>query len=251
MNQQILSSGNILLDNILPNKGFKKGECSLILGKANIGTSVFLISLACNMLREGKKVLYIDIENARDLALKITSNLSQIKYGQINHNTIANLNLKERYLCNLDIVHPKMGTNIEDIIEYCESKKGYDVIMIDYVQLLQSRDKQNMIHQNKLRTFILESLNHLSKRLDNVIVSPFKTSYLFNKDKSFKVEPEVLRQVSSSVCIERHEIDLKISMLKPSNGNFCIINPNIELFDFLPYNPNYAKKLQNMFDKEL
>lgn len=132
--------------------GLRKGTLSTVVGKTNSGKSLFCLSLACNALRKNKKVLIYNMDDSTEsVKIKILANLSNIPLKKILNNELSD---KEKKLIEKIVVN-KLEDNLvivdkaalnysidqmkESIFEQRVSFK-FDLLLVDYVQLLHSRD---------------------------------------------------------------------------------------------------------------
>ena len=132
--------------------GVPKNQLSIFLGTTNCGKSLILINCAVNFAKQGKKVLYIDLENdADEMALRLQSRFTGIpfnRYGRLP----ASLSKEETSKIEEGITFFQeklrikswfeQSIKVEQLWAYCERMKhkfDYDVCIIDYGQLLKTQ----------------------------------------------------------------------------------------------------------------
>lgn len=199
--------------------GFPRETLVTVLGASNAGKSIFCTSLGCSALRNGFKVLHINLEGTRDEVLyRYASNLAGLNFQEIEENKLndfekSKLNtVIQKYENNLLIRNMlNFGVTIEDLISYCrELSKEYkfDVLIVDYGQLLESKDKLEKFDK---QTKVYRGLDSISKEFKCVVISPAQstrdgmkkqTDYVMNKRKDSQEKLPVLRSSDLADCIE-------------------------------------------------
>lgn len=198
--------------------GFPREILVTVLGASNAGKSIFCTSLGCSALRNGFKVLHINLEGTRDEVLyRYASNLAGIPFQRIEENTLSDsertkLNLViEKYQSSLLIRNMlNFGSSIEDLISYCrELYRDYqfDVLVVDYGQLLDSKEKLEKFDR---QTKVYRGLDTLSKEFKCVVITPAqstrdgmkKQNEFSNLKRKEQEKMPVLRSADLADCIE-------------------------------------------------
>jgi replicative DNA helicase len=198
--------------------GFPRETLVTVLGASNAGKSIFCTSLGCSALRNGFKVLHINLEGTRDEVLyRYAANLGAVPFQRIEENTLsdserAKINsVVEKYQSSLIIRNMlNFGVTIEDLISYCrEIHKDYqfDVLVVDYGQLLDSKEKLEKFDR---QTKVYRGLDSLSKEFKCVVITPAqstregmkKQNEFSNLKRKEQEKLPVLRSADLADCIE-------------------------------------------------
>lgn len=135
--------------------GIDKRDAVAFLGPTNSGKSMLLMNIARNMMERGKRVLFINLENAiSQFMVRFLSSMSKIPYNRFyraDFNEAENLAiqraktvLKEKLLLKNWYDY---GICAEDLYAYCSRLKlneHFDAIIIDYAGVLKTRNSAKM-----------------------------------------------------------------------------------------------------------
>lgn len=165
-------SGIKSIDTHLVN-GFGKGKLSLIGGRASSGKTTLAVNIATNMMRAGKKVIFVSLEmSEKELSHYMISRIAKIPYKRLADPNVNN----DKYSELINLVHDKIRHDfcilkgnagvytweeIEAMIEHEIVTQGFypDAIIVDYLALIalpkdgQRRDIQLGDLAKKMRTF--------------------------------------------------------------------------------------------------
>jgi replicative DNA helicase len=166
--------------------GFPRETLVTVLGGSNSGKSIFCNSLGCSALRNGSRVLHINLEGTRDeVVYRYLSNLADVEFKNIEEQTLTELekekvdNAVKKYNENLKIRNMlNFGITIEEVIAYCrECYKNFqfDVIIVDYGQLLKTKQKGADKGFDR-QTEAYRGLDSLSKEFRCVVISPAQSN---------------------------------------------------------------------------
>lgn len=146
--------------------GFNPGELILLAARPSMGKTAMALNIAMNVsVHYGLPVLFVSLEMNKDqlafrlLASKANFNARKFKTGDITQWELENeLHKHAQGLSGLpfDVIDDSMGvTSIDDLISVIESqrraknlKKGekpYALIVIDYIQLMESLNQENRV----------------------------------------------------------------------------------------------------------
>lgn len=186
--------------------GLPRENLTVILAGTNVGKSLFSISLACNALRavdesgqnKGFKVLHINLEGQRDEAAKrYAANLAQIGYGDLIRGSFDDHGRRrfEETIVNYGEERLKIrnmlgfGVTIEDVYSYVKEEYKnfrFDVLVIDYGQLLDSKTKTEGYRFTMGKVF--RGLDSISKEFGCVVITPAQATRgaQSNQNTSFK-----------------------------------------------------------------
>ena len=172
--------------------GFCPYSLNILVGKTNAGKSLFMINIVKNLIKKGKKILYIDLDGGweRNMFRLGHMSLKQPIYPLIkkpndqNDIVIAKqrlLKFQKDYkeiLKNLDYIEKK-GIIYNQLENIC-NMKDYDLIMIDYLQILKTpKDKESF----EKTTEIAEGLSELSTNLKTPLLVASQTGRKTSQSK--------------------------------------------------------------------
>ena len=186
--------------NLLP------GHLTVIAAQTSAGKTSFALNMAYNMINAGRKVLFISLEmKAREVTDKLLIMDSRIGATRYRRKVSAeNLGKVEGAAARLKglplYISEKRGLDIAGIraqIMKAQRRYGLDVVMIDYLQLIELSGKYN---QNKAETVSegIKGLRNLAGELDLPVVL---ISQLNRKADNYK-RPE-MQHLKDSSAIEQ------------------------------------------------
>jgi hypothetical protein len=254
---------NNQFDNLLKNHGIPENELILIGSKQYSGSSLLNISMASNILRQNLTVLHVNLEGMRKLEIKYLANLSELAIDRIKNN---DLNLKEKTKCNqilkmltkkLKIITPtSKELNYNSIINLIEQElllKKYNVIIIDYPQVLEEKHTSNKMEFSK----IVKNLQYFANYKKITIISPMKMSkYMYEQNEnSYWNNLYELRFIKTFLTMDSTANTMKISLIKERDHK--ILKSFSTKIDFNTINclksQNYAiniiKQIDNLIKK--
>ena len=177
-----IPTGYIKLDEHL--KGGLSNGLYVIGAPSNSGKSAYILQLAQQIAKQNINVLYFSLEmvkfeHLQRLAIKKNSACSEDL--EELHETLKT----ETYLKNLFIFDD--NEELEDIFFICKkfkflSKKPF-IILIDYLQILTSKENQNDNEVYRLKYLVTE-LKKLSKYAPTVVISSLNRASVQNIDKA-------------------------------------------------------------------
>lgn len=132
----------------------RKGSLTFILARPNCGKSLLGQIIACNLAKQGKKVLICSCEMGSGLLMeRQLINLTGVTMGQLrqlyaNRRDVANKILdsvieddKYDYLKRIDIAETG-GATVEDIMQLLDCEKDCDYAIIDYIQRIKGQGSE-------------------------------------------------------------------------------------------------------------
>lgn len=164
----------------------EKGQLTILTGKTDMGKSTLTVYDASEYLKEGKNVIFFSYEYCQSIIFN-----KMISHFGLTWSTLLRMNVVDASNMSLSV--------LEDIIR---SKKGFDVVYIDYLDLLKNatyREKGDDETELKRIQSIVADLAALAKELDIAIV--------------------LLSQIGSSSDFERSIARLNSFAAKSKNGN--------------------------------
>lgn len=135
-------------------ESIRKGSLTFILARPNCGKSLLGQIIACNLAKQGKKVLICSCEMGSGLLMeRQLINLTGVSMGQLrqlyaNRRDVANKILdsviednKYDYLRRIDIAETG-GATVEDIMQLLDGEKDCDYAIIDYIQRIKGQGSE-------------------------------------------------------------------------------------------------------------
>jgi replicative DNA helicase len=153
--------------------GFEGGELIVIASRPTIGKSAFALNIAYNIASQDKKVLFFNLDtNNNYLFIRLYSMLTGIPIGKIRNRQLSDDDLKkieslEKVNVLNNILPIDKARYLFKIVELIEDTNP-DVVIIDYLQLLQTGDEYQLRHQEL--SDITTELKFLAKGLDIPII---------------------------------------------------------------------------------
>jgi replicative DNA helicase len=170
-----IPSGFYELDRLT--NGFEGGELVIIGARPAMGKTAFALNIAYNVAKAGKKVLFFSLEmTKKQLSLRMNSMISEvplhkIKSGMLSENDVEKI--ANSYIENAGVLRKiDLVDNISylhDIMKISYSVDNVDLIIIDYLQLIKTKDKYQMRYQELAD--IVNTLKFLSKDLNVPVIA--------------------------------------------------------------------------------
>jgi len=188
----VIPSGFKLIDEFIGG-GFGRQEVSLIAAPVNQGKSVILVNIAANIVRAGKKVLFISLEGKESQPkVRFISNFARIKFSRIKQykgwKSDGNTSGLSGYLKadetkrikeaqdlingNIGFCHEIKRNEIEDLIPFVRDKYKdfkFDAIVVDYIQKVRAR--KNFSRPDLELGYIVEEFERLASELNISAIS--------------------------------------------------------------------------------
>jgi replicative DNA helicase len=157
--------------------GFHSGELTVIGARPGMGKTTFALNIAYNIASQGKKVLFFSLEmSKKQLSLRTYSMISEVPLSKIRSGLLNDEEVEKitsSYLENAGVLERMVlvddVSNLYDIIKIAYSMENIDLIIVDYLQLIKTKNKYQMRYQELAD--IANSLKFLSKDLDIPIIA--------------------------------------------------------------------------------
>lgn len=211
-----ISTGFVILDQITG--GLKKGHVSVIAGRPSMGKTSFATNIAANMAGEGKAVAFFSLEQPSiDVIKRVLIAIS----GCSEYDAQAQNQTQLERLCGvLDDVN-KWRLSVTDdaftldkIKEQCyavkRQAKGLDLVVIDYLQLIKTRQRKNGTREQEVSE-LSRNIKLLARELDCPVLLLSQLSR--DVDKRTEHKP-VLADLRESGAIEQ-DADEVIFLYRP------------------------------------
>lgn len=164
------------------NGGFYNGQMIVIGARPSVGKSAFMGKMAIDMAKQGKKVGIISLEmNNNEIAARLSSLDTSIEFWKV-YRTIANdEELHKRFyekvsrsLIQLPIyVSDKTKVNMTEIKAKAmklKASRGCDILMIDYLQLVDSETTNRNYNREQEVSKMSRSIKLLAGEMDIPII---------------------------------------------------------------------------------
>lgn len=152
--------------------GMSKGQFVVLGAQQATGKSMFAMQFALNMARQGKSILFVSLEMPEEQVLRrVWANLRKISYGQLmqrkrDEQLMASIDALRATIQGMNIeLLCEGGVSVQDI-EKRVAKKHYDVVIVDYVQLLRGKGKSRYEEV----TGISNGLKSLAMKYDTAVL---------------------------------------------------------------------------------
>jgi replicative DNA helicase len=170
-----IPSGFYELDRLT--NGFEGGELTIIGARPAMGKTAFALNIAYNVATAGKKVLFFSLEmTKKQLSLRMESMISgisssKIKSGMLNDDNVEKIT--NSYIENADVLRRiDLVDNkpyLHDIMKISYSLDNVDLIIIDYLQLIRTKNNYQMRYQELAD--IVNNLKFLAKDLNIPVIA--------------------------------------------------------------------------------
>jgi replicative DNA helicase len=170
-----LPSGFYELDRLT--SGFHSGELTVVGARPGMGKTTFALNIAYNIASQEKKVLFFSLEmGKKQLSLRTYSMISEIPLSKIRSGLLNDEEVEKitnSYLENAGVLERMVLVDnvsyLSDIMKIAYSMDSIDLIIVDYLQLIKTKNKYQMRYQELAD--IVNSLKFLSKDLDVPIIT--------------------------------------------------------------------------------
>lgn len=183
--------------------GFQKSDLVLIAARPAMGKTAFALNLVTNAaIKAGASVAVFSLEMSRDqLVQRLISSISNVNIQNIKTGNIADdewIKIAESMsiLSNLDIyIDDTPGLKISELRSKCRKlklEKGLDMIMIDYLQLMEGEGRNENRQQEISK--ISRSLKMLAKEMHCPVVALSQLSRRADQGTDHKPKLSDLRE---------------------------------------------------------
>jgi replicative DNA helicase len=173
-----ISSGFKALDKMT--SGFQPGEITIIAARPSMGKTAFSLNIAQHViLREKKSLAYFSVEMGKEqlmmrmLASEARVNLSDLRVGNLSDNAWPRLIDRASKMAEARLfIDDTSGISPFEIRSKCrrlQAQHGLDIIMIDYLQLMDL--KQKVESRERAVSEISKTLKAIAKELKVPVVA--------------------------------------------------------------------------------
>lgn len=163
------------IDNTI--SGFQKGDFIIVAARPSMGKTAFALNIGQHASK-GASVGIFSLEmTTEQLMERLISSRSLVEFGKIKTGKLDEAEFRKitdaaNVLAKRKIFIDDKSTNLSDIKAKCRNlkiKEGLDVVIIDYLQLIEISDKTNSREQEIAK--ISRELKKLAKKLEITIVA--------------------------------------------------------------------------------
>jgi replicative DNA helicase len=174
-----VQTGFLSIDRI--NGGFHKGQSIIMASRPSTGKSAFSGQVCLNMAKSGKKVGVISLEMDNvEIAARMAAIDTDIDFNKIYRNLFSDQRERDIFyervnnsFANLPIfISDKTGVDIYEIRAKAAKLKadnGIDILMIDYIQLVDSVDKKGRNREQEIAE-ISRGVKIMAKQLEIPVI---------------------------------------------------------------------------------
>jgi len=175
-----ISSGFSALDRL--NNGWNPGELVILAARPGMGKTTLALNFMLNAINQDKRVLMFSLEmTTLELGFKLISTITgidndRVKRGKLTQDEWKDIHSKTSFVINSNklLVDDDGNTDLfglKSISKRFNHKSKVDMIIVDYLQLLNGSDKSNK-QQNREQqiSYLSRSLKALAKELDIPII---------------------------------------------------------------------------------
>ncbi len=211
-NRTIVPTGFRLIDDVIGG-GLQSGRVYLIGGKTGLGKSSFLIQLTRNLLEQDKKVLIFTLENSvEETVERLYANISDIPLNKlIEFKDLVMERVQEFFNKHKNalvevVFYPAETLTVEQITERIRlSNDKYDVVFVDYLDLLRLQSSQRIEERIRLMKLV-RNLKKLAQETNSIVISP----------------TQVQRSVYRSKIVEIDNVSESFGKIMEADGVFII-----------------------------
>jgi replicative DNA helicase len=212
--------------------GFGQGNYILIAARTSVGKSALALSIAFNLMKQKKKVLFIAMEmTAGEIIMRLASMYTKIPIWKFRkyQNTYAspllhdfNDLISEK---NLIVLNELSEENLRIKIKLMHEKYGLDAVFIDYIGLISSKDQKHGENQVLTRISRNIKLCAIENKLPIFVLSQLNRESVKRKD-----DKPILVDIRSSGSIEQDsDIVMLLYRYKEHSGGNLVLGPVTEI----------------------
>lgn len=191
--------------------GFQKSDLILVAARPSMGKTAFTLNIAAYMIRHGKTVAFFSLEMAKDqLALRMMSSEGEIDSQRLSTGQITEKKEWEKFMkiCSSLSMRPiyiddTPGITVMELrtkARRLKAEKGLDIIIIDYLQLMQGRGSSVGDNRQQEISEISRSLKALARELDVPVIA---LSQLSRGVESRQIKRPMLSDLRESGSLEQ------------------------------------------------
>lgn len=213
--------------------GVPRGTLTVGLSGTNVGKSIWLINWAYHLIKNGYKVFYVNLEGFENQTiLRLASRAIGCTVSDVRHNRLNDLDIKKRnafeaeFKDKIQIYHnATFDFKFEDLIPIARQKKSefdFDVMIIDYVQIMKSKKTYKELRHEQSYTH--RGISSLCAELDvaGVTVAQGNRETQEKNNKGFSLIRmddisecfEITRAAATVVTLNRSDADKEMDLAR-------------------------------------
>ncbi len=164
--------------------GFQKGDLIVLAARPSVGKTAFALNLAWNVCKSQKSVLFFSLEMSKnDLGMRLLSLVSGIPGNKFK--TPKNLSPEDLKIIQTVILNRfkniKLKINdsgsinideiVNEVIKRHRNNEVFDLIVIDYLQLINSQTKSQYYNRTVEVSMISRKLKQLARAVNTPIIA--------------------------------------------------------------------------------
>lgn len=203
-----LSTGFRDLDKLT--SGLQKSDLILVAARPSMGKTAFTLNIATNVGRAGHTVAFFSLEMSKEqlmqrmLCSEGELDASRVRTGAIEEAEWSKLFQTAEHLCAAPIyIDDTAGITVMELrskARRLKAEHGLDLIVIDYLQLMQGRPSKNSDNRQQEISEISRSLKALARELDVPVIA---LSQLSRSVESRQVKRPMLSDLRESGSLEQ------------------------------------------------
>lgn len=203
-----IKTGFKLLDHIT--SGLQPSDLILIAARPSMGKTAFVLNVASNVAMDGKVVAFFSLEMSKSqlimrlLAAESSIDASKIKTGELTDDDWNRLvNQADKLVATQFYIDDTPGITVMDLrskARRLKAERGLDLIVIDYLQLMQGKVKSFGDNRQQEISDISRSLKALARELDVPVIA---LSQLSRSVESRQVKKPMLSDLRESGSLEQ------------------------------------------------
>lgn len=126
---------------------FEPGEMTVVGARPGVGKTAFALKIAYNLATQGKKIYFVSREMTNEqLTKRLLAKVSRVSFSRIRKRNLEEEDWKKLVeamseLSKLEIYMDCKTSYVEDIYLKVATMRDVDCVIIDYLQLLKTREK--------------------------------------------------------------------------------------------------------------
>ncbi|MDO6829461.1 replicative DNA helicase [Mesomycoplasma ovipneumoniae] len=164
--------------------GFQKGDLIVLAARPAVGKTAFALNLAWNVCKSQKSVLFFSLEMSKsDLGMRLLSLVSGIpgnKFKTPKNLSPEDLKIIQTVILNrLKNIKLKINDSgsinideiVNEVIKRHRNNEAFDLIVIDYLQLINSQTKNQYYNRTVEVSMISRKLKQLARAVNTPIIA--------------------------------------------------------------------------------
>lgn len=194
---------------------FMRGEDIIIAGRTSTGKTQLALNLAMDFLEQGAKVGYVSMEMGK---IQLLIRVLNWEYGMEHHSLLSDIDIRQKEWQEMAYAMFTQGkyrnlylyeksNDIADIVSWIRENRP-DVVFIDYIQMVRSRESQHLGRNYEIGVVARTIRQEISKERCVVVMSQMNRLKLDEPDLSQIRDSGEIEQTATSVLfIDRPSVE--------------------------------------------